>query len=239
MKRYVVIVLAVVFLFSLVSIPVYAKKAGEILEDVYTDNTYDFSFKVPTGWGAKMKKDKSALRVTLTQKSPVPPYHFQGELRDYMQIPTIRVLVDTTSKGVDEFVDELLNSEFESKQKKNMMKLLNLISKSHEIQKRRTLTVGGNRAVVVEARQAYTMEVSVERSDRAEVVQDFKSGAIFFTVRDGNIIVFHVICEYQTSGPIVSFSDKGSVFQSILESLSFGGDTEGTEETTGEKAEEG
>jgi hypothetical protein len=223
------IALAVVFLFSLVSIPVNAEKAGEIIEDVYTDNTYGFSFGVPTGWGAKMKKSKSALRVTLTQKSPVPPRHFQGDLRDYMQIPTIRVLVDTTTKAVDQFVDELLDSEFKSKQKKNMMKMLSLISKPHEVQKRRTLTVGGVRAVILEARQAYTMEVSVGRSDRAEVVQDFKSGAIFFTVREDKLIVFHLICEYQTGGPIIG------TYQAILESLRFGGETESKEEP----AEEG
>jgi hypothetical protein len=203
MRRHLSRVLILVFVLSLVSLPVQAKKAGIIEDNVYTDNDYGFSFTVPNGWSDNIKKSKYALRVSLEQTSAVPPRHFQGDKRDYMQIPDIKVIVDTTSLSPEEFIDMLLNSEFKSKQKKALLKYLKLISKPHEIQKRSKVTFAGQPSTVLEARQAYSMEVSSRGSDRADVVNDYKTGSIFCTVRDGKVYIFHLICEYQTGGPIM------------------------------------
>jgi hypothetical protein len=214
-KKHLTIALTLLFLFSLIGMPVQAKKAGEIENDIYSDNDFGFSFKVPDKWSVKVKKSKSALRLTMEEKSPVPPQQFQGELRDYMQIPTIKILADTTSLTCEEFVDSLLSPEYDNKQKNFFMKSLNLISKPHEIQKRSNVTFEGANATVLEARQAYTMEVSARGSDRADVINDHKKGAIFFTVRDGNVIIIHMICEYKTSTSLMG------VFDALLKSLTF------------------
>ena len=217
MRRKLTLALLVVFVISLIGIPAQAKKAGEINDDVYTDTEYNFSFSIPAGWSTNVGKAGKVLRVNLDQTSAVPPRHFQGDLRDYMQIPTIKVVVDTTSLTVEKFIDYLLDPEVKTKQKKGLMKYLPLISKDHEILKRSNVTFAGTKATMLEARQAYSMEVSARGSDRADVVNDYKYGSIFFTVRDGRVYIFHMICEYQTSGPLID------IFNTMVSSLKFEG----------------
>ena len=216
-KRKLTLALALLLTLSLIGIPAQAKKAGEIKNDVYTDLEYNFSFNTPAGWSAKIGNTGKVLRIGLDQTSAVPPRHFQGDLRDYMQIPTIRVLVDTTSLSVDAFIDKLLDPNFKSKQKTGLMKYLTLLGKNPEIQKRSNITFADIKATTLEARQAYSMEVSTRGSDRADVVNDYKYGSIFFSVRDGRIYIFHMICEYQTSGPLIN------IFNSLIASLKFDG----------------
>jgi hypothetical protein len=221
-KKSLTLFLILVFVLSMAGIPAQAKKAGEIKDGVYTDNDYGFSFTIPNGWSDNVKKSKYALRLSMEQTSAVPPRHFQGDLRDYMQIPDIKVIVDTTSLNPDEFIDMLLNPDFKSKQKKGLMKYFKIIDKPHDILKRSQLTFAGAPAVMVEARQAYSMEVSKRGSgasdrgsDLAEVVNDYKSGAIFCTVRDGRVYAFHLICEYQTGGPLMK------LFNEMINSIKF------------------
>jgi hypothetical protein len=199
-----------------------AKKAGEVKDDVYHDNKHSLSFGIPSGWSTNIKSDKHVVRLTMDQKSPVPPFHFRGELQDYMQIPTMVVIVDTTSFGVDEFIDSLMSPTYETKQLEYFLKYLKILSRPHEILKRNQITFKDETAVIVEARQAYEMTVSERGSDRASVVNDFKYGSIFFTVRDGYVYIIHMICEYETSAPILK------MFNSLVNSLAFGVD-EGAE----------
>lgn len=217
MKKRVCIALVLLFMFSLITVPVQAKKAGEIKDNVYTDLTYGYSFNVPAKWSIQIKTAKSPLRLSMEEKSPVPPQQFQGELQDYMQVPTINVLADTTSLTCDQFVAQMLDPEFKSKQKKFFLKYLSLLSKAYDVQKQSDLTFDGAKAISIEIRQAYTMEVSQRGSDRANVINDNKTGSIFVTVRDGNVYIFHMICEYKTSVPLIE------IFNGIIQSLDFNG----------------
>jgi len=214
-KRFVYVAVTVCFVVTLWAVPGFTKQAGEIKDGVYTDTDYQFSLKVPVGWSAKVKEAKSALRLAMDQTSADPPKQFTGDLRDYMQIPTVVVIVDTTSLTVGQFIDNLLSPKFESKQKSGMLRLLKLISKPHEILKRSEVTFEDASATMIEARQPYEMEVSARGSDRAIVVNDHKYGSMFFTVRDGRVYVIHLICEYQTSSPIVE------VYNAMIGSLKF------------------
>jgi len=226
-KRKLTLALTLVLIFSLMAIPVQAKKAGEVNENVYTDVEYNFSFDIPAGWSAKVSNAGKVLRVNLDQTSAVPPRHFQGDLRDYMQIPTIKILVDTTSLSAGDFIDKLLDPEFKSKQKKGLMKYLTLIGKEHEIQKRSQITFADTKATMLEVRQSYSMEVSARGSDKADVINDYKYGSIFFTVRNGQVYIFHMICEYQTSGPLIN------IFNAMIGSVKFNGvGGGGTEESS-------
>ena len=215
MKRSIALVTFASMFCALAAGTALAEKAGVVENDVYTDTEYRFSFTVPTGWSAKIKDAKQVLRVALMQTSPVPPSHFQGELRDYMQIPTMVVIVDTTSIGVDQFIDNLLDNNYKSKQKKGLLRYLDLIAKPHEILKRKDATFQGQKTTVVEVRQPYSMEVSERGSDRASIVNDFRTGSMFFTVRDGKMLVIHIICEYQTSSAVMQ------AFETTLNSLKF------------------
>lgn len=223
--KYVSIAATVVLCIAFIGTPVDAKKAGEVKDNVYHDNSYDFSLQIPDGWSASIKTDKNALRMTMDQKSPVPPYQFQGGLRDYMQIPTMAVMVDTTSLGAGEFVDSLLSSSFESEQKKFMYKYLKIISRSHELVKRKEVTFAGNLSVMMEARQPYEITVAKGTSDKSDVINDNKYGTIFVTVRDGEVYVISMICEYRTSQQILD------MYNEMINSLKFGSDKTAQEES--------
>lgn len=224
--KFVGIAVTAVLLIACIGAPVQAKKAGEVKDNVYLDNEYNFSFKVPEGWSTSIKSSKYALRLTMDQKSPVPPYQFQGSLRDYMQIPIMAVIVDTTSMDANEFVDSLLSPSFESKQKKFMDKYLKIVSRPYEMVKRQEITFQGHLAVLMEARQPYEITVAQQGSDKADVVNDNKYGTIFVTVRDGHVYMISMICEYRTSQPILDMYNK------MIDSLKFG-----TDEETGKESE--
>lgn len=198
----------------------WAGKAGGIKDDVYTDSGFNFSFKIPAGWSASIKDAKSALRISMNQKSYPVPEQFKAH-PDYAQIPTITVLADTTSLTVDQFLDNLLDGKAKSKQKDFFLRNLALISKPHEVLKRSDATVAGAKAIQLDVRQQYSLEVAkpmdpddeAAGTDRADVVNDFKAGIIFVTVRDGKVLVIHGICEYKLSA---QYKDSfGVLFNSL------------------------
>ncbi len=215
--KFVGIAVSVVLLIACIGTPIQAKKAGDVKDNVYHDETYDFSFAVPDGWSTSIKSSKYALRLTMDQKSPVPPYQFRGNLRDYMQIPTMAVIVDTTSLEANAFVDSLLSPTFDSKQKKFMDKYLKIFSRPYEMVKRQEVTFKGKLAVMMEARQPYEITVAQQGSDKADVVNDNKYGTVFVTVRDGHVYLITMICEYRTSQQIVD------MYNELISSLKFGG----------------
>jgi hypothetical protein len=208
--------LTIAFVVSLTGVSAYAKKAGEVKDDIYFDSKFDISFKLPEGWSNKVKRDKSVLRLTVTQTSPVPPRHFQGNKQDYMQIPSINLFVDTTSLTVDEFVEGLQDSESKSKQFKYLRGKIKIISRPFEVFSQKSITFRGQKTSIMTFRQAYMMEVATGGSDRADVINDYKSGSLFCTVRDGHVFIIDMVCEYQTSKPLFD------VFNALVETISFG-----------------
>ncbi|MDD4051197.1 MAG: hypothetical protein PHR28_04765 [candidate division Zixibacteria bacterium] len=214
MKKAVCLTLTCLFFVVMIAAPALAKKAGEVKDDVYTDGTYKFSLKVPTGWSPTIKAEKFPLRLVLTQKSYPVPEQFQGN-RDYAQIPTISVLVDTTSLSVEQFVDSLLDSKYKSKQKQFFVKNMPIIAKFHDVLKRSNVTAGDAKGLSLAVRQAYTVEVAQSGSDMADVIQDYKSGQILVIVRNGLVYVIHGICEYKLN------SSYEPIFNGTFASLKF------------------
>ena len=215
MKKLLTITLAIVILFSFAVTPVMAKKAGEVKDDVYTDGTYGFSFKIPAGWSHKISSSKKPDRIVLSQKSYPVPRAFQ-ENRDFAQIPTITLLADTTSETAEGFFNKLMDSKFKSKQKDYFMKKLRLISRPHEVLKKMEVIVQKAKTVQLEARQQYTVEVPQRGSDRADVFSDFKAGGLFLTVRDGNVFAIQIMYEHQY---YAQYNDL--FFKTLLGSLKF------------------
>lgn len=217
MKKFLMLVLTVSFLIAAVSGPVMAKKVGEIKDGVYTDKNHNFSMAVLDGWSTKVgSRAKVPLRLTMLEKSyPVPQAFQGGGKEDYAQTPTIKVLVDTCSSTLDEFIARLNDSKFESDQKKYFLKNLNLIKRPHEVLTSSDLTIQGEKAVMVSIRQSYTKEIASTGSDRANVVNDFIVGNILYTVRDGKIFVFTIYMERQMS------SQYDAKWNQIINSLKF------------------
>jgi hypothetical protein len=212
MKKSICVALTCLILVAMTVVPASAKKAGEVKDDVYTDGSYKFSLKVPTGWAPSIREEKSPLRLVLTQKSYPVPEQFQDR-RDYAQIPTMSVLVDTTSLTVDQFTDNLLDTKSKSKQRAFFLKNMPLINRNHDILKRSPVTAGDAKAIALEVRQEYSLEVAQPGSDMADVVQDYKSGQIYITVKNGLVYVIHGICEYKLNSSYKQFFD--GIFASL------------------------
>ena len=217
MKKIGYVVLALFFVCLIYSPVLAGKKAGEIKDGIFTDANYNFSIAGPEGWGTKISSAKKLLRLAMSQKSYPYPRHFQGGGKeDYAQIPMIHVMADTTSLTVEQFVDSLLDEKFKSKQKKIFLRSLKLITKNYEILKKKEVTVKKAKAIEIEVRQQYSMEISADRdTDRADVVNDYRSGSMFVTVREGNVIIVHLINEWEYHGNYLA------VFDNIIGGLNF------------------
>lgn len=216
MKNMLRIALVSFFAVLLISGAAQAGKIGEIKDKVFTDKDHGISFSVPDGYSSKIgSKSKNPLRLTLLDKSPVYPRRFQGGFEDYAQIPTLKLLVDTCSSTVDEFIANLLNSDFKSKQKKFFMKHLKIIAKFHDILKSGNISIQDSKVVLLEARQAYELQLSNRGSDRAEAYNDYLSGWMMFAVRDGKIYAMHMISEYKTS------ASYAPMWNAVINSIKF------------------
>lgn len=216
MKKSILIFLTISFLLTVLFVPASAKKVGKIKDGVYFDKDYKYSFQTPSGWSTKIgSKSKKLLKISMTQKSYAVPQEFQAGNEDYAQIPTIKVFVDTTSLAVGAFIKMLNDSEFKSPQKKFLMRSLKLISRPHEILKNRDLTLEGQKAIILDVRQAYSIDIATRGTDRAKQVNDYKAGSIFMTVRQGKIYIVHMITEYQTN------TSYASTFGALIGSLRF------------------
>ncbi|MCK5126467.1 MAG: hypothetical protein KAR42_09445 [candidate division Zixibacteria bacterium] len=217
MNRILMVALVLVFALGLFNAPVLAKKVGKITDNVFTDDNHKFSITTFEGWSTKVgSKSKLPLRLTMLEKSfPVPQAYQGGGKEDFAQIPTIRVLVDTCSTTAEQFIENLLDSKFKSKQKKFFRKNLKLISRPHEVLKKTQATIQDQKAVIYSIRQAYRNEVAQSGSDRADIINDFIAGYILYTVRDGKIYVATMLMEYKTSA---SYNTK---WNELLSSLKF------------------
>jgi len=215
MKNVLCVILAAGMLCMVAAAPVFAAKAGDIKDNVYTDTDYKFSFKVPDGWGADVKSSKSPIRITMTQNSAPVPQQFQNGGEDYAQIPTFTVLVDTTSVTADQFMKNLTDPKFKSEQKKFFMQKLTIISKPFDVQNEKSINIAGASAKSVQYKQRYTVEVNERGSDKSNVVTDYKGGGIFVVVKDGKVYVFHMIYEYQYNSQYLG------LFDAVTASLKF------------------
>ncbi len=207
MKIFLTFVLCFALVLSFVSAPVEAKKVGEVKEDIFTDNDHKFSMLTFNEWSVKIgSKSKSPLRLTMLQKSFAVSQEFQGAGKeDFAQIPTIKVLVDTCSASLEDFIAGLTDPKKKrTKQEKFFLKNLLLIKKPHEIKKSSDVTLQDAKAKILSVRQSYVKEVSQSGSDRATVVNGFISGYIFVTIREGKVYVVTLCSEYKQENNYIS-----------------------------------
>ncbi|MEZ5359062.1 MAG: hypothetical protein R3F48_09565 [Candidatus Zixiibacteriota bacterium] len=217
MKKLLMLVLTLSFMMVSISGPVMAKKVGDIKEGIFTDKNHKFSMAALDGWSTKIgSSEKAPLRLTMLEKSYPVPQDFQGGGKeDFAQTPTIKVLVDTCSVSVEDFINNLSSHDYDSDQKKYFLKQLTLIKKPHEVQTSSDVTIQGEKAVIVNVRQAYTKEISSTGSDRASVINDYISGYILYTVREGKVYVFTLCTEYKMA------SNYATKWNQLVNSIKF------------------
>jgi len=234
MKRLILICLV----FALFVPNLYAKrkteKAGSVKDLVYTDKKYDFKFTIDKGWKCKLRPNKGNYRMVLTQKNyEIPPDYMDAP--GFTYVPRLVVYVDTTSMDVFAFLDSLRSEKYSSGQKKDILKefeILNeqAVEEGTERQKtvtrqRRTITIGGGKAVLWEGQAQYVKYVSTSASSiGGKRVYGAYGGGVVAVKKGNTIVLFHVMSEWDF------FASVKKDFMVMVNSFQWGGAQKGKEE---------
>jgi hypothetical protein len=203
MKKLIVFGLVLAVLASAAFARRPQEKAGSVEGLTYTDDQYGFKLTLSDKWKFKINTDKDNFRLVLTQKNyQIPPDYLDAP--DYTQVPRLVVFADTSSMAVMPFLDSLLSESFSSKQKKDLLKELEILNDQMEgreavsVRQKKAVSINENRAVVWSAQGKYTKEVSLSTSDTGggKRVQGAFGGAIVVVKKDNTIVVFHMMCEW-------------------------------------------
>ena len=208
MKRLVIALIMVALVFGIADARKKKSKAGEFDDGVYTDGKFNFSMVIPEDvWNISIKKDKSQIRLILTKKVfDIPIAYTQDP--GYTKTPKVTVYVDTTSWSAKMFVDSLLNSEYKSDQKKEVLQNCEILFGDYTPKRNSKLQIGEIQGVMISGEQKYTKQIP-------DVITDFYGGAIFFAKQDQTLYIFHMICENKY------FATEYEDFVKLLEGLKF------------------
>ncbi|PKK83283.1 MAG: hypothetical protein CVT49_09290 [candidate division Zixibacteria bacterium HGW-Zixibacteria-1] len=208
MKRLVIALLAVGLVFN-IALAKKKDKAGRLENGVYIDDSYNFSLPISEDvWNISIKKDKSPIRLILTKKVfDVPIVYTQDP--GYTKTPKVTVYVDTTSWSAQLFVDSLLNDQFKSKQKKEILQNCEILYGDYKPKRKSKYQFGDVPGVLISGELQYTKQIP-------DVITDYYGGAIFFAKQDNNLYIFHLISENKY------FSTEYEDFVTLLNGLKFG-----------------
>ena len=215
MKRILIALILTALVFSVAGAR-KKDKAGAVKDRVYTDSKYNFTLEIPEVWKYNIKKSKDNIRLILTKKQYEIPTQFD-RAPSYTTVPKVTVLIDTTSRSLDIFVDSMLADKFNSKQKKSILSEFPILFGDYRLKKRSKMSVEGTEGVMITAQMRYTIQVQRpgSESDKADVVSDFYGGSVFFVKHGSDVLMFHFICEWRY------FEIYLQEFVSLVEGLKF------------------
>ncbi|MDH4156539.1 MAG: hypothetical protein OEW00_04605 [candidate division Zixibacteria bacterium] len=181
-----------------------SKKAGEVDGLTYIDNNFDFKLTLSDGWKYKIGKNKDNYRLVLTQKNyQIPPDYIDAP--DYTKVPRIVVFVDTCALGPLPFIDSLLNDNYSTGQKKEILKEFEIFHDYSEgrqevvPRQRKPITVNDQKGVLWTGKGIYVKEVSMSSSsttDAGKRVTGAYGGAVAVIKKGDILVAFHVMCEW-------------------------------------------
>ena len=219
MKRLVIALLMVVLVVGAADARRKKDKAGEIKDGVYIDKTYNFSLAVSEDvWNISIKKDGSQTRMNLTKKVYDIPIAYTQD-PGYTKTPKLTVYVDTTSWSAKLFVDSLLNDNFKSDQKKDILHLCEILFGDFKPKRNSKYQFGDIQGVLITGELQYTKQIpSTSGGSSPDIITDFYGGAVFFAKQGNNLYIFHLICENKY------FSTEFEDYVTLLNGLKFTGE---------------
>ncbi|HOP06882.1 MAG TPA: hypothetical protein PLF13_06275 [candidate division Zixibacteria bacterium] len=182
-------------------------KAGTVDKLTFVDDKYQFSLKLLDNWKYKIGDEEENVRLTLVQKNyQIPPDYMDAE--DYTQVPRIVVWSGETNLSPTAFVDSLLSDSYDSDQKDDIYKEFELINESsagsgtyrEELvpKGKKTFELDGQQALLWKGYVKYMKEVALSASSTGgKRVRGAYGGSIVAVKKGQNIVLFHVICEWQ------------------------------------------
>jgi hypothetical protein len=198
MKRLFMLLLAISMLAPAVDAGRKRAKAGKIEDGVYKDNVYSFQFKVDDNWKARIGDEKDDARVVLTQrKYDIPPKYLDAP--DYTKVPRLVVFVTKSNMSAPDFVDSLTDDDYESDLKKDVTKEFDFLREKDIVPKGKTrIDLAGEKGVFWQGQSKYIQIITkdVSSTDTERVYGNY-GGAIFAVDHDGDLYLFHVMCEWE------------------------------------------
>ena len=200
------------------------EKAGTISDYVYTDKEYKFSLTLNEEWKSKIQKNDEDFRLAITQINyGVPPEYV--ETPDYTKIPRMVVYVVKTDLPPRVFLDSLASNSYDSDVKNELKKEFEIISLTSStgftpedliIRQKKSLDIGDHEGAYLTGQVKYTNEVALSASSIGGKRVKGGFGGAIAAVKDGdNMIVFHVISEWNYFEPVFDEALK------IITSLKF------------------
>lgn len=196
------------------------KMTGELKDLVYTDNVYGFSVSLLEDWSIKVSEKGEPIRVVAQKENyAVPPAFREAEL--YTTIPKFKVLIDTTSLELLDFLDSLRSPTFESKQKQNLMLELKVLNGQFTRPRVSRLRLeNGIKGRLFKTSLDYSFVVQKPGESTGAPVQDQIKGDIGFFKKDNTLYILSCVCEskfYDINKPL---------FDSMIQSFAYveGGD---------------
>ncbi|MEW5924250.1 MAG: hypothetical protein AB1746_09705 [Candidatus Zixiibacteriota bacterium] len=211
MKRFVIALLIVGLVFNISLAKKKDKVAGTCENGVYTDENYHFSLPISEDvWNISIKKDKDPIRLILTKKVFNIPIAYTQD-PGYTKTPKVTVFVDTTSWSTQMFVDSLLNDQYKSKQKKEILQNCEILFGDFQIKRKSNFQFGDAAGTLISGEMKYTKQIP-------DIITDFYGGAVFFAKQDKTLYVFHMICENKY------FSTEFEDFSKLMNGLKLSGE---------------
>jgi len=196
-----------VLLAVLIAVPtIYSrpkpKKAGEVEKGVYTDGTYEFSFKVLENWSYEIQKPDNNLRLDMKQLNhKIPP-----ELMPYpgmAQVPDLEVYVHENDMTAGEFIDSLESPTYSSGDKKTILKAIYALEEKvffDNLQRdgKTDLTAGDMKIIKWQGRMNFT-----KRLGMGDEIPRTYGLAMFAVKKDKHMLNFTLITEVSFLNEIV------------------------------------
>ncbi|MBN1213248.1 MAG: hypothetical protein JXA92_11805 [candidate division Zixibacteria bacterium] len=200
MKKLIIIFSLILLMVSFADARRKVKKSGEIKDNVYTDAEYGFKLTLNDEWKSTVKKEKENFRLVLVKKNYDIPMDYK-DAPDYTQVPRIVVYADTSTVPTLAFIDSLVSDTYKSDQKKEILKEYEILNEQEIIPKgHKPLSIGKSEAKGFQwlAQAKYTKEVATSISSLGgQRVYGSYGGAIIAVKNGNNILLFHMMCEYQ------------------------------------------
>lgn len=174
-----------------------SQRSGELKDNVYTDNSYDFSITLLSNWKGRTGKEKDKVRLTATQVNYDIPAEY-AEAPDYTQVPRIVIYADTSTMSAAQFLDSIVLPGFKSKQKNEMLKEFEFLLERDIVPRgRRPIDVGGVSGMRWDAQAKYIKDVQLSASATSGTRVNGSYGGSLISVKKGStIFVIYLTCEW-------------------------------------------
>ncbi len=197
---------------------IHAENTGKVEKNIYTDSRFGFQVASLSNWKVKSEKEPSLSRVIMTQKN-YKSSNIPGGSQYNPAIPSIVILVDTTSLTLKQVEENLLGKEGYLPKKNEFMIKLDLIANSEYIEIH-DITIDSIPARDYTIRQPYKktgedLRVHDSMYGNSVIIQAFLAGHVILFKRDKFIYVVQFSTEAEFYYP------NNVEFQKIISSWKF------------------